>query len=82
MNLGLGSTINLSLRSIVSPIDFSAQITSGFSWNVFEGYNLLAYTTVNAGDGDDTFSWEKSNWISGVDSIDGMSVMVGVSFIY
>jgi len=80
--LGLGSTVSLSLRSIVSPIDLSAQITSGFSWNVFEGYNLLAYTTVNTGDGDDTFSWDKSDWIPGVDSIDGISMMIGMGFIY
>ncbi len=80
--LGLGSTVSLSLRSIVSPIDLSAQITSGFSWNIFEGYNLLVYTTVNAGDGDDTFSWDKSTWTTGVDSIDGISMMFGVSFIY
>ena len=79
---GMGSTVSLSLRSIVSPIDLSAQITSGFSWNVFEGYNLLAYTTVNVGDGDDTFSWDKSDWNPGVDSIDGVSMMFGVSFIY
>ncbi len=80
--LGWGSTVSLSIRSIISPIDLSAQITSGFSWNVFEGYNLLAYTTVNAGDGDDTFSWDKSDWVPGVDSVDGISMMVGVSFIY
>ncbi len=79
---GIGSTVSLSLRSIVSPVDLSAQITSGLSWNVFEGFNLLAFTTVNAGDGNDTFSWDKSTWIPGVDSIDGMSMMVGVSFIY
>ncbi len=82
ISLGLGSTVRMSLRSIVSPIDLSAQITSGLSWNVFEGFNLLAYTTVNAGDGDDTFSWNKSDWMPGVDSIDGISMMAGVSFIY
>lgn len=82
ISFGMGSTVSLSLRSIVSPIDLSAQITSGFSWNIFEGYNLLAYTTINAGDRDDTFSWDKNSWTSGVDSIDGISMMVGVSFIY
>ncbi len=79
---GLGQTVSLSLRSIVSPIDLSAQTTAGFSWNVFEGFNLLTYVTGNAGDGNDTFSWEKSTWNAGTDSIDGISVMAGVSYIY
>lgn len=82
ISLGLGSTINLSVRSIFSPIDFSAQITSGISWNVFEGYNLLTFVTVNTGDGNDTFSWNKSIWTTGTDNIDGISVMTGVSYIY
>ncbi len=82
LSLGLGSTVSLSLRSIVSPIDLSAQITSGINWNVFEGFNLVAYTTVNAGDGDDTFSWNKSDWMPGVDVIDGISIMAGVKYIY
>ena len=82
ISLGLGSTVSLSLRSIVSPIDLSAQITSGFSWNVFEGFNLLAYATVNAGDGNDTFSWNKSNWDVAADSIDGISMMAGIKYIY
>jgi hypothetical protein len=82
ISLGLGSTVNLSLRSIISPIDLSAQITSGISWNVFEGFNILAYTTLNAGDGDDTFSWNKSTWTYGVDSIDGISMMAGINYIY
>jgi len=82
ITLGLGSTVSLSLRSIISPIDLSAQITSGLSWNIFEGFNLISYATVNAGDGNDTFSWNKSDWMPGVDSIDGISMMAGVSFIY
>ncbi len=82
ISLVLGPTINLSVRSIISPIDYSAQITTGFSWNVFEGYCLLGYTTINVGDGNDTFSWNKSIWNSGTDMIDGISLMVGVSVIY
>jgi len=82
VSLGLGSTVSLSLRSIVSPIDLSAQITSGLSWNVFEGFNLISYATVNAGDGDDTFSWGKTSWDPGVDVIDGISLMAGIKYIY
>ncbi len=80
--LNLGQTMSISLRSIISPIDVSTQITSGFSWNVFEGFNLIGYGTLNAGDGDDTFSWDKTSWTPGIDSMDGISMMFGVQYIY
>ena len=79
---GMGSTLSLSVRSIISPIDLSTQITSGFSWNVFEGFNLTGYTTLNAGDGDDTFSWKKTSWTPGIDVVDGISMIFGVQYIY
>jgi len=78
----IGQNISISLRSIVSPIDLSAQFTAGFSWNIFEGFNLLTYATINGGDGDDTFSWSRDSWIPGVDVIDGFSFMAGVNYIY
>ncbi|MBB6482609.1 hypothetical protein [Spirochaeta isovalerica] len=79
-----GQNLNFSLRSVFSPIDLSAMLTAGFSWNVFEGFNLLGYTNFFIGDGDDTFSWNKDNdvWELGVDMVDGVSVMVGVQYIY
>lgn len=77
-----GQNITISLRSVFSPIDLSAMITGGFSWNVFEGFNLLAYANFLAGDGNDTFSWSKDNWDPGVDSVDGLSFMMGVQYIY
>jgi hypothetical protein len=77
VSLGLGSTISLSIRSIISPIELSAQVTTGFSWNVFEGFSLLTFVTVNAGDGNDTFAWEPS-----ADSVDGISIMTGIKYIY
>ncbi len=79
---GMGSILSLSVRSIISPIDLSTQITSGFSWNVFEGFNLTGYTTLNAGDGDDTFSWKKTSWTPGIDVVDGISMIFGVQYIY
>ena len=78
----LGQTMNFSLRSIISPIDLSAQFTAGFSWNIFEGFNLLTYAIFNGGDGDDTFSWSKDDWIAGVDSMDGVSILTGINYIY
>ncbi len=82
VSFGIGQTVSISVRSIFSPIDLSAQITAGVSWNIFEGFNLLGYGTINAGDGDDTFSWDKTTWIPGTDSVDGVSFMLGVQYIY
>jgi len=79
-----GQNLNFSLRSVFSPIDLSAMITGGFSWNVFEGFNLLGYATFLAGDSDDTFSWSREGalWVPGSNAVDGVSLMVGVQYIY
>ncbi len=82
ISLNLGTTVSLSLRSIISPVDLSAQITSGLSWNVFEGLNIITYTTVNAGDKNDTFAWSKSPWNSETDAVDGISIIAGIKYIY
>ncbi|MBN2658780.1 MAG: hypothetical protein JXR86_17130 [Spirochaetales bacterium] len=79
-----GQNLNFSVRSLFSPIDLSAMITGGFSWNVFEGFNLLGYGNFYIGDGNDTFSWDKDDalWIPGSDIVDGVSVMLGLQYIY
>lgn len=82
ITLGLGQTLNVSVRSIVSPVDLSAQVTSGFSWNVFEGFDLVGYATINMGDGNDTFAWKKYSWDPQFDVVDGISLMAGVKYIY
>lgn len=78
----IGQNWNLSLRSIFSPVDLSAMISGGFSWNVFQGFNLLGYANFNIGDGNDTFSWSKSTWIPGIDTVDGISILFGIQYIY
>lgn len=77
-----GQNINFSVRSIFCPVDISAMITGGFSWNIFEGFNLLTYASFLAGDDNDTFSWSKDNWTPGKDTIDGVSFMAGLQYIY
>lgn len=84
ISFALGQTMNFSLRSIISPVDLSARFTAGFSWNIFEGFNLLTYAILNGGDGDDTFSWskDKDSWVAGVDSMDGVALLTGINYIY
>ena len=77
-------TINISTRTIWSPVDNSALITAGAGWNVFEGFDLNFFALFNAGDPDDNFSWDKSEelWSAGEDSVDGLAFMIGVNYIY
>ncbi|MBI9100914.1 MAG: hypothetical protein JEY99_00755 [Spirochaetales bacterium] len=77
-------TLSLSLRSVVSPIDISAQITAGGSWNIFQGFSILGYATINAGEKSDTFAIDRSNgvWRAGTDIVDGYAFSLGVSYIY
>ena len=77
-------TIQYSLRAVISPVDLSAQITAGSSWNVFQGFTLNGFLTMNAGESRDTFSWsrEKSVWRQDSDYIDGIAVAAGFQYIY
>ncbi|MDA3835285.1 MAG: hypothetical protein PF495_18015 [Spirochaetales bacterium] len=62
--------VSISLRSLVSPVDLSAQITSGISWNILQGFTLMGYLTVNAGESSDIFAWE------------AVDLSLGVNYIY
>ena len=77
-------TLNLFTRAVFSPVDMSALLTAGGSWNVFEGFNLSFYAIVNTGDGDDIFSWnrDKDLWRSGTDIIDNAAFSLGINYIY
>ena len=76
-------TVNLSIRSIWSPVDASAMLTAGARWNVFEGFDLNLYAVFNSGDGDDTFSWDRNPdlWTT-TDIIDSSAVIIGINYIY
>lgn len=76
--------VSLSLRSLVSPLDLSAQITLGGSWNILQGYTLSAYAVAQAGEGDDLFAWQRysSLWRPGQDMVDGLALIFGVNYIY
>lgn len=55
------SSLGLSLRAIVSPLDFSMNISMGASWAVYDGFSLIAYLTAPVGDVGDLFSWKGSS---------------------
>ncbi len=77
-------TLQVSLRSVVSPVDLSAQMTAGVSWNVLQGFTLNGYTTVNLGEASDTFAWDRDTdlWRPEADYINGIAVTAGFEYIY
>ena len=57
--------LNISLQSVVSPVDISAMTTLGFFWNLYQDFEILNYLTFNAGEDTDIFPWESSRNIIG-----------------
>ncbi len=54
--LGLGQNLSLPLMAVFASPTQSAQLTGGFSWNVYQGFTLLAYAVAGLGEEGDTFS--------------------------
>lgn len=71
-------TWNFLLRSVISPMDMSANVTAGGSWHVMQGFSLNGYITVFKGDVGDIFSWKEVS----PERPSGLSVMVGASWVY
>lgn len=53
-----GGGLTLLLRSLVNPIDLSARITPGVSWNIFQGFTFMSFLTVQTGESGDSYPWE------------------------
>ncbi len=77
LSYSFNSSMVLILRSFISPIDISVAVIPGFSWNVFQGFNLLGFATFGIGDPGDTYAWEPESVGSS-----GFALMAGVSVIY
>jgi len=70
-------------RALLNPIDLSARITPGFSWNLFQGFTLLGFATVQTGEPLDTYAWEAKD-TEGNPAIasSGLAMQLGCSIIY
>ena len=83
-----GTGFSLALRSLISPIDLSAKISPGLSWNIFQGFTLLGYASFQTGDGGDTYPWdppatEATSTSGGISAgSSGASVMIGCNVVY
>ncbi len=54
----LAGGAKLSLQSIYAPVDGSATITAGGSWNILDGFTASAYCAADTGESDDTYPYE------------------------
>jgi hypothetical protein len=78
-----GGALTVSLQSVVSPLDASAMITTGASWNIYQGLTLLGYLTFLSGEDDDTFAWDRGDEANGrgsSDQVNGVSLMCGLRY--
>ena len=55
----------MGLQSVISPVDGSAQLTASVGWDVFQGFKLLGFFTVNAGDSGSLFAFDRSGTVTG-----------------
>jgi hypothetical protein len=63
LNLAVRSVWFAGIQSVISPVDASAQITASVGWNVFQGFTLVGYVVMNAGNDQALFAWDRSdNW--------------------
>ncbi len=78
-----GGGFSLISRGLLSPVDLSARLTPGFSWNLFQGFTLLGFATVQTGEALDIYAWEAKNSDGTADSTaSGLAVQVGCSITY
>ncbi|MFW6362488.1 MAG: hypothetical protein ACOC0D_01475 [Spirochaeta sp.] len=57
-------TVSVIGRAIVSPIDASAEITAGATWNIFQGFSALAFAAARVGDSTSVYSWDSDGSLS------------------
>jgi hypothetical protein len=61
---GVSSSLSVSMRSVVSPIDGSGLLVPGASWNPVDGLSLELFTPVQLGEKSDRFGWDRDGGIS------------------
>ncbi|MFP4432172.1 MAG: hypothetical protein ACLFPV_13050 [Spirochaetaceae bacterium] len=66
-------TLSLYLRSLISPIDLSAQVTPGVRWNALEGVTFYGFANVLAGEAADVYGFARPG---------GFSFVTGLQFVY
>jgi hypothetical protein len=61
--------LSFQLRSVVSPIDLSALVTAGGYWKPYDGFSVLGFLSIQAGEQNDTFAPDRAGGISFVTGV-------------
>jgi len=76
------SSLNLVVRSMISPVDVSGQFSFGVDWNIYQGLNILLFGNFNGGSADSTFSWDRGESSIFYAGSTGFSIMMGMRYIF
>ena len=74
------NSLNLVVRSMISPIDASGQFSFGIDWNVYQGLNILLFSNFNGGNENSTFAWDRGEESIFNASSTGFSIMTGMRY--
>jgi hypothetical protein len=61
---GITESAAVFVRSVFSPIDMSALTSIGGSWNIFTGFDLLGFISIEGGGETDTYAYGRPGWFS------------------
>ncbi len=79
-----GNNYVYTLQAIISPIDASAQWTATVGWYISQGLYWVNFLSLNSGDKNDLFAWDRTN--SSLDvpiyTGNGKSFTSGLRFVY
>ena len=73
ISAGLPGHKSFFIRGVYSPVDTSGLGTVGASWNIYQGFSVLAYATSQFGEDTDQFCFTRYG---------GYSIAIGAEFIY
>jgi len=73
INYAPDDLLSFQLRSIISPLDASAVISFGCTYNIYQGLNMLGTVAVQVGDGNDVFGWDREG---------DVALLIGLEYIF
>lgn len=85
ITLDVRSVWFVGVRSVISPVDASAQMTTSLGWHVFQGFTLMGYLVTNLGNDQSLFAWDRSgawpaSWSDA--EFNGISLSLGAEYKY
>lgn len=64
INWSITESVSAFVRSLFCPVDMSAVTSCGGSWNIFNGFDLLGFISIEGGDETDTYAYGRPGWFA------------------